>query len=125
MPELNINGKSIQGTVTGRVSGTVPNQSNVPKNADGEFRGVETGRISSKEPALSNTPQRGEVGMSRYRAEAYLRRMGASEVIATVYDYDEMLRGALIATIPNFEYPDWSYQTIGAVLAKFYPKAKL
>ena len=60
------------------------------------------------------------LSMSRYRAESYLRRLGQFEVIADIYDDDEMLRGALAVTIEDFEYPDWSYKTIGDIVKKFY-----
>jgi hypothetical protein len=57
--------------------------------------------------------------MSKYRAITYLRRLGANEVIGELYDDDEMLRMALDALIPEFEFPDWSHKTIGQVLRRF------
>jgi hypothetical protein len=77
-------------------------------------------------PTTQESPAAGtvipEIRMSKYRAEAYLRRLGAHEVIYDIYDSDEMLQSALISTIPNFEFPDWSYKTIGDVLKKYFPK---
>lgn len=60
--------------------------------------------------------------VSTYRAEAYLRRLGAFETVGALYDDDEMLRGALHTLIPDFEYPDWSHKTIGTVLRACFPK---
>lgn len=39
-----------------------------------------------------------------------------SERIADLYDEDDLVADALIALIPDFEYPDWSYKTVGDVL---------
>jgi hypothetical protein len=88
-----------QGTTTGRFSATVSQESNTPK-------------------AAKPLP---DVRMSKYRAESYLRRLGAHEVISDLYDDDDFLSSALISTIPGFEYPDWSYKTIGDVLKKYFP----
>lgn len=56
--------------------------------------------------------------MNRHRARAYLMRLGAHKKVADLYDDDEMLRMALSALIPDFEYPDWSHRTIGQVVGK-------
>ena len=54
--------------------------------------------------------------MTRYRAEAYLRRLGAFEKVADLYDNNEMLQMALAAWIPEFEYPDHSHKTVRQIL---------
>lgn len=74
--------------------------------------------------AFSNAPAdaSADLHLSKYRAEAYLRRLGAFEKVCDLYDDDEMLQGALLALIPTFEYPDWSHRTIGEVLRRVFPK---
>ena len=54
--------------------------------------------------------------MTRYRAISYLGRLLPCERIADLYDDDEMLRMALAALCPDFEYPDHSLRTVGEFL---------
>ena len=41
-----------------------------------------------------------------------------NEKLADIYDTDGFMRDALSVLFPEFEYPDYSYLTVGQLLAK-------
>lgn len=56
--------------------------------------------------------------MSKYQAIAYLQSLNVKEVVADLYDDDEMFRMAVASLMPGFEYPDVSHLTVGDILKK-------
>lgn len=53
--------------------------------------------------------------MNIAEAISVISKYDATEVIRDIYDGDSDLQSALSVLIPGFEYPDWSYRTIGEV----------
>lgn len=56
--------------------------------------------------------------MTKHGALRILKKYKDSTQISRVYDNrDGLVSDALLTLIPGFEYPDWSYKTIGDVRA--------
>jgi hypothetical protein len=71
-------------------------------------------KVSFSEIAHGDTSN--VLSLSKYRAEAYLKRLGLDKKVSELYDDDETFQGALLTLIPVFEYPNWSHRTVEEVL---------
>lgn len=72
--------------------------------------------------ATSKRTQRPPRRSAKDSAKAYLQELPAKTVVKDAYLEDAKLSSALITLIPGFEYPDWSYKTIGDVLKQLERK---